>query len=111
MDCGIGVLSDGETSVNNIDNVVTLENVNTSNVVSVDAELSALEVASSYLGPLAARNPDLLKPLKETLLLALLRPDEDSFMKDIPWWVIATSLLQEIAILTPPSISKTNGEV
>ncbi|KAK1256947.1 hypothetical protein QJS04_geneDACA017238 [Acorus gramineus] len=246
MDCGIGVLSDGETSVNNIDNVVTLENVNTLNVKSVDAELRfapelprnhedcstsdttqsrvnftrvqrvattgrsrrkrwrgrveeldaipnvsfsqkskrslgtlalygnsnslekqqdimhyssveniygkddlkyeivleikelvsrgmaaevvdrvneidpsffvqnptllfqlkkveflelvntgdnsrALEVASSYLGPLAARNPDLLKPLKETLL-ALLRPDEDSFMKDIPLSVIATSL-------------------
>ncbi|KAK1302443.1 hypothetical protein QJS10_CPB12g01635 [Acorus calamus] len=199
MDCGIGVLSDGETSVNNIDNVVMLENVNTSNVKSVDAELRvqrvattarsrrkrwrgrveeldaipnasfsqkskrslgtlalygnsnslekqqdimhhssveniygkddlkyeivleikelvsrgmaaevvdrveflelvntgdnsrALEVASSYLGPLAARNPDLLKPLKETLL-ALLRPDEDSFMKDIPLSVIATSL-------------------
>ncbi|KAK1308763.1 hypothetical protein QJS10_CPA09g00241 [Acorus calamus] len=61
---------------------ITLENVNTSNVKSVDAELRALEVVSSYLGPLAARNPDLLKPLKETLL-ALLRPDEDSLMKDI----------------------------
>ncbi|XP_058097076.1 uncharacterized protein LOC131242454 isoform X2 [Magnolia sinica] len=51
----------------------------------------ALRVACSYLGPLAASNPALLKPLKETLL-ALLRPNEDAIAKGIPLSVLATSL-------------------
>lgn len=48
-------------------------------------------MACSYLGPLAASNPSLLKPLKETLL-ALLRPNEDAQVKGIPVSVLATSL-------------------
>ncbi|PIA56402.1 hypothetical protein AQUCO_00700610v1 [Aquilegia coerulea] len=51
----------------------------------------ALKVASSYMGPLAAKNPSLLKPLKETLL-ALLRPEEDALAKGVPLPVLATSL-------------------
>ncbi|XXG70804.1 hypothetical protein AAC387_Pa07g0204 [Persea americana] len=51
----------------------------------------ALKVACSHLGPLAASNPSLLKPLKETLL-ALLRPNEDALAKGIPISVLATSL-------------------
>lgn len=51
----------------------------------------ALKVACSYLGPLAASNPSLLKPLKETLL-ALLRPNEDELAKGLPLSVLATSL-------------------
>ncbi|XP_077251485.1 ran-binding protein in the microtubule-organising centre protein [Tasmannia lanceolata] len=51
----------------------------------------ALRVACSYLGPLAASHPTLLKPLKETLL-ALLRPNGDAIAKDVPLSVLATSL-------------------
>ncbi|XP_010916642.1 uncharacterized protein [Elaeis guineensis] len=52
---------------------------------------TALKVACSHLGPLAASNQALLKPLKETLL-ALLRPSEDVLTKGIPLPVLATSL-------------------
>nr|DAD22334.1 TPA_asm: hypothetical protein HUJ06_023797 [Nelumbo nucifera] len=52
---------------------------------------SALRVACSYLGPLAASDPALLKPLKETLL-ALLKPNEDALAKGVPLSVLATSL-------------------
>ncbi|XP_004288051.1 PREDICTED: uncharacterized protein LOC101299124 [Fragaria vesca subsp. vesca] len=52
---------------------------------------SALRVACSHLGPLAASNPSLLKPLKETLL-ALLQPDEDALRKGFPLHALATSL-------------------
>ncbi|KAJ8764381.1 hypothetical protein K2173_006121 [Erythroxylum novogranatense] len=52
---------------------------------------SALRVACSSLGPLAAGDPSLLKPLKETLL-ALLRPNEDAFGKALPLHALATSL-------------------
>ncbi|EEF38751.1 conserved hypothetical protein [Ricinus communis] len=52
---------------------------------------SALKVACSHLGPLAASDPDLLKPLKETML-ALLRPNEDAIGKGLPLHALATSL-------------------
>ncbi|XP_042507490.1 uncharacterized protein LOC122083684 [Macadamia integrifolia] len=52
---------------------------------------NALKVASSYLGPLAANDRTLLKPLKETLL-ALLKPNEDALAKDVPLSVLTTSL-------------------
>ncbi|XP_043713545.1 uncharacterized protein LOC122662056 isoform X1 [Telopea speciosissima] len=52
---------------------------------------NALRVACSYLGPLAASDPTLLKPLKETLL-ALLKPNEDALTKGGPLSVLATSL-------------------
>ncbi|XP_040370908.1 uncharacterized protein LOC112187727 isoform X3 [Rosa chinensis] len=52
---------------------------------------SALRVACSHLGPLAASNPSLLKSLKETLL-ALLQPDEDALRKGFPLHALATSL-------------------
>ena len=51
----------------------------------------ALKVACSYLGPLAANDPGLLKALKETLL-ALLRPNEVAFRKDLPLDALASSL-------------------
>lgn len=52
---------------------------------------SALRVACSHLGPLAAKDPALLKPLKETLL-AFLRPEDDSIGKRLPLDALATSL-------------------
>lgn len=52
---------------------------------------AALKVACNHLGPLAASNQALLKPLKETLL-ALLRPREDALTKGMPLPVLATSL-------------------
>ncbi|PSS21296.1 Glucose-induced degradation protein [Actinidia chinensis var. chinensis] len=52
---------------------------------------TALRVARSHLGPLAASDPALLKPLKETLL-ALLRPNEDALGAGLPLNAIATSL-------------------
>lgn len=55
----------------------------------------ALKVACSHLGPLAASDPGLLKPLKETLLV-LLRPNEVAFKRDLPLDALASSL--QIAI-------------
>ncbi|KAK6924074.1 CTLH/CRA C-terminal to LisH motif domain [Dillenia turbinata] len=52
---------------------------------------SALRVACSHLGPLAASDPAFLKPLKETLL-ALLRPNEEAFGKSLPLQALATSM-------------------
>ncbi|KAI3992011.1 hypothetical protein MKX01_014902 [Papaver californicum] len=60
-------------------------------LVSSGDHPGALKVASSYLGPSAASNTTLLKPLKETLL-ALLRPDEDALTKGVPLSLLATSL-------------------
>ncbi|KAK6116249.1 hypothetical protein DH2020_050045 [Rehmannia glutinosa] len=51
----------------------------------------ALKVASSHLGPLAAKDPALLKPMKETLL-ALLRSTEEPIGKHFSLDVLATSL-------------------
>ncbi|KAF7823871.1 LINE-1 retrotransposable element ORF2 protein isoform A [Senna tora] len=52
---------------------------------------AALKVACSHLGPLAANDPALLKPLKETLL-ALLRPNEDALGNALPLHALAVSL-------------------
>jgi hypothetical protein len=51
----------------------------------------ALKVASSHLGPLAANDPALLKPLKETLL-ALLRPTEEPIGEHFHLDALATSI-------------------
>ncbi|KAJ9670773.1 hypothetical protein PVL29_026979 [Vitis rotundifolia] len=60
-------------------------------LVSLGDHSSALRVACSHLGPLAANVPSLLKALKETLL-ALLRPNEDALGKGLPLHALATSL-------------------
>ncbi|KAL8160717.1 hypothetical protein V2J09_002254 [Rumex salicifolius] len=52
---------------------------------------NALKLASSYLGPLAATDPSLLKPLKETLL-AFLKPTEAAKGKILPLEAFASSL-------------------
>ncbi|KAL5187002.1 hypothetical protein HKD37_05G012748 [Glycine soja] len=52
---------------------------------------AALKVACTHLGPLAASDPALLKPLKETLL-ALLRPNEDALGNALPLHALAASL-------------------
>lgn len=52
---------------------------------------SALRVACTHLGPLAANDPSLLKQLKETLL-ALLLPNEDILGKGFPINALANSL-------------------
>ncbi|EYU44384.1 hypothetical protein ABFS82_08G048400 [Erythranthe guttata] len=51
----------------------------------------ALKVASSHLGPLAAKDQALLKPLKETLL-TLLKSTEEPIGKQLPLDTLATSL-------------------
>ena len=60
-------------------------------LVSYGDYSSALKVACSHLGPLAANDPSLLKPLKETLL-ALLQPNEDPFEKGLPLNALANTL-------------------
>ncbi|MQL71471.1 hypothetical protein Taro_003792 [Colocasia esculenta] len=50
----------------------------------------ALKIACSYLGPLAATNSELIKPLKEALF-TLLKPN-DEMAKSIPLPALATSL-------------------
>ncbi|GMP28031.1 hypothetical protein CsSME_00003746 [Camellia sinensis var. sinensis] len=60
-------------------------------LVSSGDHSSALRVACSHLGPLAASDPALLKPLKETLF-ALLRPNEDALGGGLPLHALATSL-------------------
>ncbi|KAL6993733.1 hypothetical protein U1Q18_011851 [Sarracenia purpurea var. burkii] len=60
-------------------------------LVSSGDHTGALRVACSHLGPLAASDPALLKPLKETLL-ALLRPNEDALRGGLPLNALATSL-------------------
>lgn len=60
-------------------------------LVSLGDDSGALRVASSHLGHLAASNPALLKPLKETLL-SLLRPKEEAIHQNLPLQALATSL-------------------
>ncbi|KAI3500474.1 hypothetical protein L1887_36296 [Cichorium endivia] len=55
----------------------------------------ALKVACSHLGPLATKDPALLKPLKETLL-ALLTPNEKFVPESLPFHALSTSLQVEI---------------
>ncbi|XWS41933.1 hypothetical protein CRYUN_Cryun17cG0124800 [Craigia yunnanensis] len=60
-------------------------------LVGLGDHSGALRVACSHLGPLAASDPNLLKPLKETLL-SLLRPNEDALVTGLPLHALATSL-------------------
>ncbi|XWS29866.1 hypothetical protein CRYUN_Cryun24cG0066900 [Craigia yunnanensis] len=60
-------------------------------LVGLGDHSGALRVACSHLGPLAASDPKLLKPLKETLL-SLLRPNEDALVTGLPLHALATSL-------------------
>lgn len=53
--------------------------------------VAALKVASSHLGPIAASNQALLKPLKETLV-SLIQPSEDVLTKAVSLPVLASSL-------------------
>nr|KAJ0213206.1 hypothetical protein LSAT_V11C400221090 [Lactuca sativa] len=55
----------------------------------------ALKVACSHLGPLATKDPALLKPLKETLL-TLLTPNEKFVPQSLPFHALSTSLQVEI---------------
>ncbi|XVE87146.1 hypothetical protein DITRI_Ditri18aG0093000 [Diplodiscus trichospermus] len=68
-----------------------LKQVEFLNLVGLGEHSGALRVACSHLGPLAASDHSLLKPLKETLL-ALLRPNEDALVSGLPLHVLATSL-------------------
>ncbi|XP_066385990.1 uncharacterized protein [Miscanthus floridulus] len=60
-------------------------------LVAAGDHVSALKVASTHLGPLAANNEALLKPLKETLV-TLIQPNEDVFMNALSLPVLASSL-------------------
>ncbi|KAK8970852.1 hypothetical protein KSP40_PGU010011 [Platanthera guangdongensis] len=51
----------------------------------------ALKVACTHLGPLASSNQDLVKPLKETLLV-LLKPNEETLRKVVPLCSLANNL-------------------
>ncbi|XP_043804868.1 uncharacterized protein LOC110628491 isoform X3 [Manihot esculenta] len=77
-------------------------------LVSSGDHSNALKVACSHLGPLAANDPSLLKPLKETLL-ALLRPNEDAIGKGLPLHALATSLQYYISIVTDQNILRMIG--
>ncbi|CAI0429925.1 unnamed protein product [Linum tenue] len=60
-------------------------------LVSAGDLSGALKMACSHMGPLAASDPSLLKPLKETLVV-LLRPQEQMLGKCLPLNALANSL-------------------
>ncbi|WVZ58711.1 hypothetical protein U9M48_008951 [Paspalum notatum var. saurae] len=60
-------------------------------LVAAGDHISALKVASTHLGPLAANNQSLLKPLKETLV-TLIQPNEDVLTNAVSLPVLASSL-------------------
>ncbi|KAJ1295647.1 hypothetical protein BS78_01G238900 [Paspalum vaginatum] len=60
-------------------------------LVAAGDHISALKVASTHLGPLAANNQALLKPLKETLV-TLIQPNEDILTNAVSLPVLASSL-------------------
>ncbi|GMI86448.1 hypothetical protein like AT5G66810 [Hibiscus trionum] len=60
-------------------------------LVGLGDHSGALRVACSHLGLLAAHDPHLLKPLKETLV-SLLRPNEVTLVIGLPLHALATSL-------------------
>ncbi|CAM8882434.1 unnamed protein product [Rhodiola kirilowii] len=82
---------DPEFFVQNSSLLFQLKQVEFLKLVSSGDHSGALKVACSHLGPLAANNQALLKPLKETLL-ALLRPNGDALQEGLPLHAIATSL-------------------
>lgn len=60
-------------------------------LVAAGDHVAALKVASTHLGPLAANNHDLLKPLKETLV-TLIQSNEDVLTNVVSLPVLASSL-------------------
>ncbi|KAM3402243.1 hypothetical protein ACQJBY_006272 [Aegilops geniculata] len=60
-------------------------------LVAAGDHVAALKVASAHLGPLAASNQALLKPLKETLV-TLIQLNEDVLTKAVSLPVLASSL-------------------
>ncbi|KAF0892807.1 hypothetical protein E2562_017763 [Oryza meyeriana var. granulata] len=60
-------------------------------LVASGDHVAALKVASTHLGPLAASNQALLKPLKETLV-TLIQPCEDVLTNSVSLPVLASSL-------------------
>lgn len=68
-----------------------LKQVEFSELVNSGNIQQALKVACTHLGPLALSNKDLVKPLKETLLI-LLKPNEEAFRKGIPLSALANNL-------------------
>ncbi|KAF5738209.1 hypothetical protein HS088_TW13G01105 [Tripterygium wilfordii] len=77
--------------VQNLHLLFQLKQVEFLKLVGCGDHSSALRVACSYLGPLAAGNPAFLKPLKETLL-AFIQPNEQALGKGLPLNSLATSL-------------------
>lgn len=61
------------------------------NLVNSGDHNGALRVACSHLGPLAAKDPPLLKLLKETLL-ALIRPAGEVLLRSLPLVALSSSL-------------------
>ncbi|KAK4791505.1 hypothetical protein SAY86_031918 [Trapa natans] len=61
------------------------------NLVHCGDHNGALRVACSHLGPLAAKDPSLLKPLKETLL-ALIQPAGEVLQRSLPLIALSSSL-------------------
>ncbi|KAL3526767.1 hypothetical protein ACH5RR_011423 [Cinchona calisaya] len=77
--------------VQNPDLLFQLKQVEFLKLVRSGDHSHALRVACSHLGPLAASDPVLLRPLKETLF-ALLRPNEEAFGEHLPLHALATSV-------------------
>lgn len=61
------------------------------NLVNSGDHNTALRVACSHLGPLAAEDSSLLKPLKETLLV-LIQPTEEALRRSLPLDALSNSL-------------------
>ncbi|CAI9110153.1 OLC1v1010132C5 [Oldenlandia corymbosa var. corymbosa] len=75
----------------NPDLLFQLKQVEFLKLVSSGDHPGALRVASSHLGPLAASEPSLLRPLKETLV-TLLRPNEEAYGEFLPLHALASSV-------------------
>ncbi|KAI7724488.1 hypothetical protein M8C21_024507, partial [Ambrosia artemisiifolia] len=90
-----GMASEVVEEINDIDPTFFTENYiflfQLKRLVNLGDYTRALKVASSHLGPLATRDPALLKPLKETLL-ALLSPNEKFSGESLPFHALSTSL-------------------
>ncbi|XP_026445879.1 uncharacterized protein LOC113346630 isoform X2 [Papaver somniferum] len=78
--------------VHNPDLLFQLKQVEFLKLVSSGDRDEAIKVAKAFLGPSTASNATLLKPLKETLFLALMGPNEDPLTKGVPLSLLATSL-------------------
>ncbi|XP_047263351.1 uncharacterized protein LOC107860313 isoform X2 [Capsicum annuum] len=82
---------DSDFFVQNPSLLFQLKQVEFLKLVGSGDHTQALRVACSFLGPLASSHPDLLKPLKETLL-ALLKPSEEAFNDHLPLCALASTL-------------------